>query len=409
MKNTNELLTRKLFLYIILLVIWGTVSNFLLIHFSPTTAVLGIALNLFTLVFSLANLFPSATWVGLVVSVALFTGAGYSLLNVTRDFLMSSGIGAIIFLITAFFAEINVRKLHQIDENYSRLQQVTDSLVIYDRQTALMRWKFAEQALTTEILRGRRYHNDVSLVLFDYRQKEKLSKPELLRINKVMSEVILDSIRTHIDIGFINGRIGLILPETPLEGAMILTSRLVQKFNRLVDARIVAGVANFPDDAITDEDLVRRAKAAVMFALNSEQPVIDFASIASDEAPPVHEEVDEKPYLEVEQPESASRDDYVAILEDIDLDENEWIAWVEGFNQMADLVNIERKLAEVDHIQSSEFLFLQSDYLVIKFRTSLTNLFGEVDPLPGWEIKKSNPEYRYLLIAQKEMPEEYEE
>ena len=406
MKNTNELLTRKLFLYIILLVIWGAVSNFLLIHFSPTTAVLGIALNLFTLVFSLANLFPSATWVGLVLSVALFTGAGYSLLNVTQNFLMSSGVGAIIFLITAFFAELNVRKLHQIDEGYSRLQQVTDSLVIYDRQTSLMRWKFAEQALTTEILRGRRYHSDVTLVLFDYRQKDKISKSDLLRINKVMAEAIQDSIRTNIDVGFINGRIGLILPETPLDGAMILTTRLIQKFNRLVDARIVAGVANFPDDAITDEDLVDRAKTAVMFALNSELPVVNFASIESDDAPIVHEEFKEKPYLEVEPTDSASRDDYVAILEDIDLGENEWIAWVEGFNQMADLVNIERKLGEVKHIESTEFLFLQSDYLVVKFKTALTNLFGEDDPLPGWEIKKSNPEYRYLLIALKEKPEE---
>ncbi|MBG0785159.1 MAG: hypothetical protein H0S79_08650 [Anaerolineaceae bacterium] len=405
MKNTNELLTRKLFLYIILLVIWGALSNFLLIQFSPTTAILGIALNLFTLVFSLTNLFPGATWVGLVLSVALFAGANYSLLNVSRDFFMSTGIGVIIFIVTAFFAEINVRKLHQIDENYSRLQQVTDSLVIYDRQTSLMRWKFAEQALTTEILRGRRYHNDVSFVLFDYRQKERISKSDLLRINKVIAEVIQESIRTHIDIGFINGRIGLILPETPLEGAMILTTRLVQKFNRLVDARIVAGVANFPDDAITDEDLVDRAKTAVMAAIDSNTPVVNFSSLEEEPSTSVHQEFDESPYLEADQSESSSREDYVAILEDIDLADDEWIAWVEGFNEMADLVNIERKLGEVDHIESTEFLFLQSDYLVIKFKTTLTNLFGEEDPLPGWEIKRSNPEYRYLLIAVKEEPE----
>ena len=406
MKNANELLTRKLFLYIILLVIWGTVSNFLLIRFSPTTAVLGIALNLFTLVFSLTNLFPSATWVGLVISVALYAGSGYSLLNVTQDFLLSAGVGALIFLVTALIAEINVRRLHQIDEDYSRLQQVTDSLVIYDRQTSLMRWKFAEQALTTEILRGRRYHSDVSLVLFDYRQKDQLTKPEIQRINKVISEVIHNSIRTQIDIGFINGRIGLILPETPLEGALVLTNRLVQNFNRLVDTRMVAGVANFPDDAITDEDLLDRAKTAVLFALNSEQSVMDFAAIGIEAEPQTlpepQEQIEEPPYMESEQAISDSHDDYVAILEGIDLAENEWIAWVEGFNQMSDLVNVERKLQEVDHIQSSEFLFLQSDYLVIKLRTSLTDFFGEIDPLPGWEIKKSNPEYRYLLIAQKE-------
>ena len=409
MKNANELLTRKLFLYIILLVIWGVVSNFLLLRFSPNTAILGIALNLFTLVFSLTNLFPSATWVGLVVSVALFTGAGYSLLNVTQDFLISAGVGALIFLITALIAEINVRRLHQIDENYSRLQQIADSLVIYDRQTGLMRWKFAEQDLTTEILRGRRYHSDVSLVLFDYRQKDQISKPEIQRINKIISEVILNSIRAQIDVGFINGRVGMILPETPLEGALILTNRLIQKFNRLVDARLVAGIANFPDDAITDEDLMERAKTAVMFALNSDQPVMDFSSIEKENSTQAPEETDDKPYPNIEQADSASQDDYAAMLEDIDLGENEWIAWVKGFDQMSDLVYIKRKLGEVKHIQSSELLFQQPDYLVIKFKTTLKNFLSEVDPLPGWEIIKSNPEYRYLLIAQKETPEEAEE
>lgn len=401
MNNPNESLTRKLFFYIILLVIWGTVSNFLLIIFSPTMAVLGITLNLFTLVFALSNLFRRSTWVGLVLGVALYSGACYSLLVTNQDFLVSAGSGAIIFLVTALIAEINARTLRQIDENYNKLDQVADSLVIYDRSTSLMRWKFAEQALTTEILRGRRYQNDVSLVLFDCRQKEQFSKPELQRINKIIAEVINNSIRSQIDIGFINGRIGLILPETPLEGALILTNRLIQKFNRLVDAKIVAGVANFPDDAITDEDLLDRAKSAVKVAMNSDELVIDYGSYQNHyvEVAEKEEEAEEKPYLTSSDEQPSSRDDYVAILEDINLGENEWIAWVEGFNQMSDLVLVERKLQEIDHIQSSEFLFLQSDYLVIKFKTKLNNLFGEVDPLPGWEIKKSNPEYRYLLIA----------
>ena len=81
------------------------------------------------------------------------------------------------------------------------------------------------------------------------------------------------------------GRIGLILPETPTDGAMILANRLIQKFNRMVDAKIVAGVANFPDDAITDEDLVDRAKTAVMFALDSNELVIDYGSFEGQNIP----------------------------------------------------------------------------------------------------------------------------
>lgn len=405
MKNSSELQTQKLFLHIILLIIWNIVGVFLLINYSPTTALLGIALNLFIIIFSLTSLFPSATWVSLAVSIALFAGAGYSLLNITQEFLISTAVGAGIFILTAVIAELYVQQVHKIDENYNRLQQVTESLVIYDRQTSLMRWQFAKQALTTEVLRGRRYHNDVSLVLLDYRQKDQLSAEELQRINKIVAEIALEGIRTNIDIGFIEDRIGLILPETPLEGALILTKRLIQKFNRQVDARVVAGLANFPDDAITDEDLYEHTQTALLFALNSDQPVVDFTSLQSADKTDEEALSDAQPTPFQSRPNS--REDYVAILEDIELDETEWIVWIEGFNQMADLVKIERELGGLDHIQTIEFLFLQANHLVVKISTSLPDILSEADPFPGWEVKKSHRDNRYLLITRQEDTEQH--
>ena len=399
-KKSNNLQTHQLFIYVVLLTIWCTLGAYLLLVYSPVIGFLGIALNFLILAVTLTDLFPSAPWVSLVVSIALYLGAGYSLLTFNEDFLNASGVGTGVFIVTALFSAAYSRQVHKVDEKYNRLQQVTDSLVIYDRYTSLMRWKFAQQSLTTEVLRGRRYQSDVSVVLFDYRQKDQLTPDEIRRINKVVAEIVQDGIRTNLDIAFIDDRIGLILPETPLAGAMILTKRLVQKFNRQVDARVVAGIANFPDDAITDEDLYESAQTALMFALNSDQTVVDYGSLQNETPSNRSTRTEQAQPVVVEGNHVHTKEDYIAILEDISLDDNEWIVWVEGLNQMDDLITVEQSLGRSALVQSLEFLFLQANHLVVKVCTYSTDLLDEEEPFPGWEIKKANENTHYLLIAQ---------
>ncbi len=396
-KKQSDLQTRKLYLYIVLLVIWSMVGAYLLVSFTPTLSLLGIALNIFVIIFSLTELFPFASWVSLVLAVGLFTGAGYSLLNITRELLVSSGVGAAVFLLTAIICTIYAAQIRKVDEKYARLQQVTDLLVIYDRFTSLMRWKFAQQSLSTEILRGRRYHNEVTLVMFDYRQRDQFTQEDIRRINKVVAEVLLDGIRTNLDIAFTNDHLGLILPETGNEGAMILTQRLLQRCNRQIDARVVAGLATFPDDAITEDEILERTKTALQVAVNSDQLAVSFQDIKKED----NTEDSEADFPESEMNTEGANDqqDYVAILENIDLDEDEWIVWIEGFEKMENLALVEESLNKIDHVESIEFLFLQENHLVVKVRSSQKDLLDVPNPFPGWEVIKTSPENRYLLIG----------
>jgi GGDEF domain-containing protein len=398
MNNTRtDLQTRKLYLYIVLLVIWSMVGAYLLVSFTPTLSLLGIALNIFVIIFSLTSLFPYASWVSMVLAVGLFTGAGYSLLNINQEMLISSGIGAVVFILTTVICTIYASQIRKVDEKYARLQQVTDSLVIYDRFTSLMRWKFAQQSLSTEILRGRRYHNDVALVMFDYRQRDQFNREDIRRINKVVAEILLDGIRTNLDIAFINDHLGLILPETGNEGAMILTQRLLQRCNRQVDARVVAGVAIFPDDAITEDEIIERTKTALQVAVNSDQLAVSFQDINSTSE--MDEEDRDLPESEFAGDSAKDQQDYVAILENIDLDEDEWIVWIEGFDKMEDLALVEESFNKIDHVDSIEFLFLQENHLVFKVRSSQKDLLDVPNPFPGWDVIKTSPENRYLLVS----------
>ena len=395
MKNQTDLQTKKLFLHIILLVIWNMVGAYVLINYSPSLSLVGMALNLFIIVFSLTDLFPFASWLSLIVATGVFAGTGYSLLNNQTDFIVSTVLGTAVFLITAIICNIYAHVVRKIDQKYYGLQQVAESLVIYDQDTSLMRWNYAKQTLITEILRGRRYHNDVTLVLFEYEHRNELSQEEINRFNRKAAEVLLDGIRTNLDIAFTNDHLGLILPETGDKGALILTQRLVQKLNRILDVRVVAGIASFPQDAITEDEIVLQAKSAIQSALISDLPVVTFNSINSEGA----EEIISEDSQAVEPPaESAQQQEYINILESIALDEDQWVVWIEGFDTMEDLSVIEEDFNQIDHIQGLDFLFLQKNHLVIKVRSSLIDLTNSPNTFPGWVIVKTSPKNRYLLV-----------
>ena len=396
MKYQSELNTKKLFLHIILLVLWNIVGAYVLINYAPPTLfLLGMTLNLFIIVFALTELFPYSSWVSLIVATGVYAGVGFSLQSNQREFLVSAVIGTAVFLITAIICNIYAHIVRKIDQKYASLQQVADSLVIYDDSTSLMRWKYAKQTLVTEIFRGRRYHNDVTLVIFDYRQRDQLPQEGLQAINKVVAEVLLDGIRTNLDIAFINDHPGLILPETGDKGAQILTQRLVQKINRQGDVQAVAGIASFPQDAITEDEIVLQAKKALQVALGSDQSVVTYQSIDSENPEEAIQEAPSSPNLSEEEPQ---QQEAVNILESITLDDDQFVVWIEGFDKMDDFSMIEESLKEIDHIQGIEFLFLQENHLVIKIRSSLMDLIHNAHPFPGWMVVKTSPENRYLLI-----------
>ena len=403
MKTQTELQTRKLYLHVILLVLWNMVGAYVLINYAPSLSILGMVLNLFITAFSLTNLFPFASWVSLIVSTGVFAGAAYSLLDLQFEFIVSTVVATAVFLITAIICNIYSHVVHRIDQKYASLQQVADSLAIYDQTTNLMRWKYAKQTLITEILRGRRYHNDVTLVLFDYRDRDQFSSEDIQENNKLAAQILLDGIRTNLDSAFISDQLGLILPETDYKGALILTQRLIQKLNRQVGARVVAGMSNFPEDAVTEDEIILQAKAALQVALDSEDLMVEvYHNLNSENADSPDLEV--PPVVEEPADDQAQQEHYVNILESISLDDDQWVVWIEGFDMMGDMANIEETFNAIDHIQETNFLFLQENHLVIKIRSSLADLINNPAPFPGWIVVKTSPENRYLLIREDRAP-----
>ncbi len=108
--------------------------------------------------------------------------------------------------------------------------------------------------LKKEIARGNRYNRNFSLILI-YRNREKQFNPlERSSIADILNEALREA-----DIYIIGERwIFILLPETNKYGSMRVLERLKEVFNQqFLDLRFF--LANFPDDGLSDKELVRKA------------------------------------------------------------------------------------------------------------------------------------------------------
>jgi GGDEF domain-containing protein len=122
-----------------------------------------------------------------------------------------------------------------------------------------------------EMTRARRYERPLTLLLIGVEGwstllAERGRRPsfELLsalatRARRVLRDV--DAIGLHGD-----GRLAVLLPETPLEGAQVVAMRIQQAALEDVGLKTRIGAAVFPDDAVTVETLMLEAEAGLDLA-----------------------------------------------------------------------------------------------------------------------------------------------
>jgi GGDEF domain-containing protein len=82
-----------------------------------------------------------------------------------------------------------------------------------------------------------------------------------------------------VDTTFRAGAYGAILPDTKPEGALVVARRLsdiVARKSR-IDLRI--GIAHFPTDGVTEQELQKAAETALQLALTSDQTIALYSQI----------------------------------------------------------------------------------------------------------------------------------
>jgi diguanylate cyclase (GGDEF)-like protein len=168
-----------------------------------------------------------------------------------------------------YFVNVN-QELHNPKVIEIAIYERTERSAVTDGLTGLFNHAYFIQALTREVLRARRHDLKLSLAMFDLDDFKRVNDTrghlEGDRILMQTAAVIRESLR-EIDTAARYGgeEFAILLPETSRAGAHVVADRIrrriEERFRRQDAPRetISGGVATYPEDATSPEDLLRRA------------------------------------------------------------------------------------------------------------------------------------------------------
>lgn len=208
------------------------------------------------------------------VSVAapmFFWGAIYfALLQiVNRELTAATGIEVIVLEIVII--EVGVWLSYQLATGIAQSESLMDVLAQGTFPHRAMDLDKASEQIRTEFGRSRRYHRPLSLlVVYAYPKDEETVREMLKSVqhdvlarlsNARVGQAIGDTIRqTDLLVRDHVGRFIVLCPETEVESAGFLARRARKAVEDRTGLQVACGVASFPDEALTFEDLLNLAR-----------------------------------------------------------------------------------------------------------------------------------------------------
>jgi GGDEF domain-containing protein len=213
---------------------------------------------------------PSLHKVSVVVPM-IFWGAIYFGLSqiVNRAYTGSMDVEVIVLEIVIL--EAGVWLSYQLAVGIARSESLMDVLAQGTFPHRAVELDTASEQIKIEFSRSRRYHRQLSLLvvhslpkdeevvrdMLKSLQRDVLTRLSNAQIGQAIGEVIRQTdllIRDQI------GRFVVLCPETDLESAVFLSERICQIVEGRTGLHVNCGVASFPDEALTFEDLLHTAR-----------------------------------------------------------------------------------------------------------------------------------------------------
>jgi len=160
---------------------------------------------------------------------------------------------------------------HQLALQLSHAESVMDALALSAFPNRANDIDSEDQRIKIELTRSRRYHRPLSLVAIESESEDEKTTREMLQsiqqdlLNRFTSarvgQIIDDRIRqTDLVLRDRRGRFIVLCPETDLENASLLAKRIAQAVKERTSLHVLWGVASFPEEALTFEDLLQKAR-----------------------------------------------------------------------------------------------------------------------------------------------------
>lgn len=215
--------------------------------------------------------FPKVSRISVYVPLLFWAVVYIALLQlINRNYSANRGELAVIAL-EFMMLEVGVWFAHQLASQISHAESIMDALALSAFPHRARDIDSESQRIKIELTRSRRYHRPLSVVMIESESDdEKLIREAFKNIqHDLMSrftsarvgQIIDDRVRqTDLVLRDYKGRFIVLCPETDLSNASLLAQRISQAIKERTSLRVLWGVAAFPDEALTFEDLLQKAR-----------------------------------------------------------------------------------------------------------------------------------------------------
>ena len=195
---------------------------------------------------------------------------------INRNYSANKGELAVIAL-EFMMLEVGVWFAHQLASQISHAESIMDALALSAFPNRARDIDSESQRIKIELTRSRRYHRPLSVVMIESESDdEKLIREAFKNIqHDLMSrftsarvgQIIDDRVRqTDLVLRDYKGRFIVLCPETDYSNASLLAKRIAQAIKERTSLRVLWGVAAFPEEALTFEDLLQKARERLIDA-----------------------------------------------------------------------------------------------------------------------------------------------
>ncbi len=215
--------------------------------------------------------FPRVSRISVYVPLLFWAVVYIALLQlINRNYSANKGELAVIAL-EFMMLEVGVWFAHQLASQISHAELIMDALALSAFPNRARDIDSESQRIKIELTRSRRYHRPLSVVMIEFEfDDEKLIREAFKNIqHDLMSrftsarvgQIIDDRVRqTDLVLRDYQGRFIVLCPETDLPNASLLATRISQAIKERTSLRVLWGVAAFPEEALTFEDLLQKAR-----------------------------------------------------------------------------------------------------------------------------------------------------
>ena len=214
--------------------------------------------------------FPSISRVSSFVPLAVWAGVYLVLLQVIDRELTANAEEFPVIILEFVLLEAGVWFAHQLALQIGHAESVMDALALSAFPNRAHDIEAESQRIKIELTRSRRYHRPLSLVVIESESDDQKTTREMLKsvqqdlLNRFTSarvgQIIDDRIRqTDLVLRDHRGRFVVLCPETNLENTIMLATRIAAAVKERTNLRVLWGVAAFPEEALTFDDLLHKA------------------------------------------------------------------------------------------------------------------------------------------------------